>query len=305
MPLRSACLGMDRTTSGGQRNEITHHARPRSPRPARHFGGTGGRHFTPPLTEWGTLATISSYDCVTESCDPESDAASLELTLTVGPIDGALGQNSAAVAVGTTWPAPGSASGAATVASGLAVPILKAAAASTSKTWLAGQALAIQAYTYGGAGETLSLNWNLTGSVNNPDNDGVTGLVVFAGFFKADSLLAFPNVSQPFTAFRLLTALATSSPVDEFHKFTATGAVTEAGTIDLTVVTGEEFYLVMGLMAGAGGSDANAQSLSTLEGVFQGTPDLTPALTAVPIPPAVWLLGSALVGLITRRRRIC
>jgi hypothetical protein len=256
-----------------------------------------------PLTEWGTLATISSYDCVNDLCDPFSGAQTFAETLAVGPSDGAIGQNSAAVAVGTTWPAPGSASGTATVASGLAVPVLKAAAAATSNSWLAGQALAIQAYTYGGAGETLSLNWNLTGSVNNPDNDGVTGLVVFAGFFK-DSLLAFPNVAQPSTVFALLKSLETLSPVDEFHKFTANGAVTEGGTIDLTVTTGEEFYLVMGLMAGAGGSNANAQSLSTLVGAFQGTPDLTPALTAVPIPPAAWLLGSALAGLITRRRRI-
>lgn len=258
---------------------------------------------TTTLDQWGTLATISAYDCVTEQCDTDADALSLAATLTVDPVDGAVGQLAATVATGTL-PDPGSATGIATVSSGLGIPVLKAGAASASGHWIGGQALAVQAYTYTGAGETLSLDWNLTGNVTNPDGDGVTGLVVFAGFFRSDAAFAFPDASDPFTAYLLLTSLALASPADEFREFTAGGAVSETGTIDIAVSANDEFYLVMGLMAGAGGIDAVAESLGTLVGEFHGAPSLTPAFVApVPVPPAAWLLASSCGALFAARRR--
>lgn len=264
---------------------------------------TSTTQATTTLTNWGTLATISEYTCTSDFCGADTVAEALALLgLTVGPIDGAAGNTSATVSSGS-WPSPGSASGTATVASGLGIPILKAGAASPANTWLGGQALAIQAYEYTGPDPTLiTLNWNLTGSILNPDGDPLTGLVVFAGFFTDAQLPTFPDVSIPLNAFTLLVDLALASPADNFNEYTTQNAsVNESGTIDIQVANGDDFYLIMGLMAGAGGSDALAESLSTLTAEFAGQPALSPAFT-VPLPAAAWLFGSALLGLAGIRR---
>ena len=256
------------------------------------------------LTEFGALATVSSFSCPSDSCGGGTldDAILLGTTLQVGPVDGAAGASSANVAV-TPTDQPGGVQATATVSSGLAVPILKAGAIGTTHTWLGGQALVAQGYTYTGTGpETLSLDWQLDGSILNPDADSVTGLVVFVGFFESSSLV-FPEVSDPLSAFSLLTALAIASPADNFLEFNASGTVQETGTVSIDVTDGAQFYLVMGLMAGAGGAGSSALSLSTLTAEFAGLPALAPSLTAVPLPAAAWLLLSGLVPLVRSARR--
>lgn len=261
------------------------------------------------LDQAGTLATVASYACApaSQTCDTPADMLSALLTTTVHASDGGIGQATATASHGAGYPTPGSATGTAAVTGGLAVPILKAGAASLSSQWLGGQSLAIQAYTYNGPGETLALGWNLTGSITNPDADSVTGLVVFAGFFDAATLGAFPDVSSPLTAVTLLATLATSSPDDEFRQFTTDGAVSESGSISLAVTPGQQFYLVMGLMAAAGGDAAAAESLSTLTAAFRGQPSLVPTLDndgTVPLPAtaALALLALALMPAARRRR---
>lgn len=258
------------------------------------------------LDQFGTLATVASFSCVTEGCDTASDLVSALLTTKVDASNGGIGQSAASTAVGGGWPNAGGASGSATVNGGLAVPVLKAGAASKSLQWLGGQALAVQSYTYTGAGETLTLGWHLTGNIDNPDNDQTTGLVMFAGFFDAAALGAFPDVSNPLGAATLLASLATASPNDEFQEITTDGVVNTNGTLSLSVTQGQQFYLVMGLMAAAGGADAGAESLSTFTAQFRGAPSLQPALLrSVPLPAtaALALLGLALLPATRRRRR--
>ncbi|MSR13311.1 MAG: hypothetical protein EXR86_01870 [Gammaproteobacteria bacterium] len=208
------------------------------------------------LTNWGTLATISQYTCISDFCGADSpgEIAALLNMLAVGPTDGAAGQTSANVSSGS-WPTPGSASGTATVSTGLGIPILKAGATSPANTRLGGQALAIQAYEYTGQDLSLiTLNWHLTGSISNPDADPLTGLVVFAGFFNAAQLPTFPDVATPINAYTLLAGLALASPADNFREFTIQNAsANESGTIAIQVANGDAFYLIMGLLAGAGG----------------------------------------------------
>jgi hypothetical protein len=281
------------------------------------IGLTGPGHAAVTLTEWGTLASVSSYTCASDFCgDDVLDPVLLATTLTILDVDGQDGQTSAMTGVGGSYPTPGSASGMATVSSGLGLPILKAGAASQASTWIAGQALAIQAYEYTGLGETISLTWTLTGSINNPDSDPLTGLSVFARLFRATDLGAFPVIDETdqettvATAF-LLGSLALISSEDNFQEFTTTigggggpDPIIGTDTVSLEVVTGEEFYLAMGLMAGAGGVNATSQSLSTLVGDFDQPYAVAPAFAAVPVPGAVWLLGSAVIGLVGVRRRV-
>lgn len=268
---------------------------------------TAAEAATPSLDQWGTLASISSYACVDQACDPEASPAATLLflnSLAVAPIDGGVGQTAAAAATAVTWPEPGSASSTATAAGGFGVPVLKAGASAGAGQWLAGQALAVQGYTYTGAGETLSLTWNLTGNVTNPDGDAVTGLVIYAGFFTSTELPTFPDVGDPGALALLFVSDALNDPADNVVSVTTSGGVNRSGTISLDVTPGQVFYLAMGLMAGAGGSGALAESLSTFDGDFVGAPALTPAFvtTPVPLPPAAWLLAGALGGLVTRRR---
>jgi hypothetical protein len=256
------------------------------------------------LTEFGALATVSSFSCPSDSCggDTVADALLLGSTLQVGPTDGGAGANSANVAIAPTDQS-GGVQASATVSPGFAVPVLKAGALGTANAWRGGQALVSQGYTYAGTGpEMLSLNWQLDGTILNPDADPVTGLVVFVGFFEATSLV-FPDVSTPLNAFTLLASLALASPADNFLEFTASGAVQDAGTVSIEVNDGAQFYLVMGLMAGAGGAGSSALSLSTLTAEFAGLPAITPSLTAVPVPAAAWMLLSGLLPLAAVARR--
>lgn len=267
---------------------------------------TGPVHADAVLDQFGTLATVASFTCVTQGCDTSSDALSALFTTAVDASNGGIGQSSASTMVGGGWPNAGGASGSATVTGGLAVPVLRAGAASKSLQWLGGQALAVQSYTYTGAGETLTLAWHLTGTIDNPDGDGSTGLVMFAGFFDAATLGAFPDVSNPVGAATLLASLATASTNDEFQEFTADGVVNASSTLSLSVTQGQQFYLVMGLMAAAGGADAGAESLSTFTAQFRGSPNLQPALLrSVPLPAtaALALLGLALLPATRRRMR--
>ncbi len=174
------------------------------------------------LTQFGTAASIASFSCATQACDPRDDPFLFAGSLSLAALAGGVGQGSASVATGT-WPDPGSASGSVTVASALAVPLLKAGAAaprSATGSWLAGQPLPIQGYTYTGLGETLSLNWDLTGSVANPDDVSATGLVMFAGFLSASELSVFPDLSNPPTAISLLVSLSADPGVS----FASSGA---------------------------------------------------------------------------------
>ena len=278
---------------------------------------TGPGHAAVTLTEWGTLASVSSYTCAGDDCGADPlDLGLLFDTLSVDAVDGADGQTSATAAIGGAYPTPGSASGTATVSSGLGLPILKAGGASLANSWIGGQAVAIQAYEYTGPGEIISLDWTLTGSINNPDADPNTGLVVFAGLFTAAELSVFLVIDEtdPTTTFStafLLSSLALISPLDNFQEFNTTiggggpdPTIIGTGTVSLDVVTGEEFYLAMGLMAGAGGVNATSQSLSTLVGAFDQPYAVEPAFAAVPVPGAVWLLGSAVIGLVGVHRRV-
>ena len=161
----------------------------------------------------------------------------------------------------------------------------------------------VQGYNYTGTDPyEVQLNWAVDGRVVNPDNDPLTGLSVFVGLFipkPPTSSFLLPNVSNPVGAFYgLLAGLLTPFPIDSIKTYSATGTVSDQDTLYFNVLDGDEFYLIMGLMAAAGGTGAIAESLSTLTASFGGDPLLTPAMSSVPIPPAVWLFGSSLIGLV-------
>jgi len=97
--------------------------------------------------------------------------------------------------------------------------------------------------------------------------------------------------------------LTIQDPANNFLEYTSDGEVSDQGALSIDVNTGDQFYLAMGLMAGAGGIESMAESLSTLEASFVGAPSLAPSINAVPLPPAFFLFGSALLGMVGIARR--
>ena len=80
-----------------------------------------------------------------------------------------------------------------------------------------------------------------------------------------------------------------------------------SGTISIDVMTGDEFYIYALLESHAqsgitNDSVASADAFNTGTMTFRGSPDLV-AASVVPVPAAIWLFGSGLIGLIGLAKR--
>ncbi len=251
--------------------------------------------------EWGTLATISTSPCP-DICSP--DDIFLLGSLTVDPVDGGENQGSATVSTGVL-PAAGSAFASAMVDGSLAVPILKTGAASSAGQWIAGQALGIQGYQFTGqSADTLTLSYSLSGTIANPDNDTATGLVAIVSLFAVDAL-TFPTLdtTNPLALMGSLIAQGILAEDSDAYEITTTGNVSVPGSVSINLNPGDQFYVMMALMAGAGGTNASALSLNTLSASFEpGAEALLLPSNPVPLPAAIWLLAPAL-GILGARSR--
>jgi len=169
-------------------------------------------------------------------------------------------------------------------------------------------AMGIQGYQFTGSdGTTISLDSALTGSVMNTSGSDVTGLSVGVWLMRNDPTFAFPAAA---TVSDLFLQIALMPIVSSFSwENLSTGIVNRSTTttdpldqLEITLNNGDEFYMLAALTAAADGTDAWADAFSTLEMKFDTT-ELVPA-GVVPIPTAVWLFGSGLIGLIGFARKM-
>jgi hypothetical protein len=156
----------------------------------------------------------------------------------------------------------------------------------------------IQGYTYNGADTTITLDFNLHGSVgSNPSgyerNVLSTDIAVLTG-----SLFGW---TQDFGT--LLYESFGTTLVETKSVFISSGLdqnVSDSITFDVT--DGLEFYVVAFMSASSANGFADASSTLSLQ--FQNDTGLSAAaVSAVPVPATVWLFGSGLIGLMGVARR--
>ncbi|MGI9290262.1 MAG: VPLPA-CTERM sorting domain-containing protein [Gammaproteobacteria bacterium] len=175
------------------------------------------------------------------------------------------------------------------------LPILNAYASSGLGKGASAEATGIQGYTYTGADKSITLNFNLHGSVENggggyASNQLRADIAVIAASsipFETDfGTLIFEEVFDDVVDY---TSLFISSGLD----------VDSPGSITFDVTDGMDFYVFAGLEASAKNGVADASNTLSLE--FSDAVGLEAAV--VPVPAAVWLFGSALAGLGWMRRK--
>ena len=274
------------------------------------------------LSQWGATARTDSADCTATLL---GGCNIFELTLEEGESVGGSQTSSATIgsaSAGSTTGLQGRGSAGASVqipSSGLSVPVLRARADSTiDDFFVSGAALGLQAYQFTGADNTtVSLDVNLDGSVTkSPNSSDLTGLEVNVWIMSASTPFTFP--ANPVPVSDLVAQIIADSFVAGVDPFiasmawdaasTGTGAISRSTTstdpgdqLNFSLDNSDEFYLMAALSAGADGVDASALSWSTLMMEFNTT-DLQ-AASVVPLPAAVWLFGSGLLGLIGVARR--
>lgn len=164
-------------------------------------------------------------------------------------------------------------------------------------------AYGVQGYTYSGISKSITINFNLHGSVG----DNVTGAVA-----EDNELLAFMAVvsssSIPATAsiFHLLLDSPEIAPNDviAFGDTSITNGINQnsLGSLTFNVFNGMDFYVAAEIDANAKNGFADGSNTFTMQ--FDDATGLTAvAMSAVPVPAAVWLFGSGLISLIGIARR--
>ncbi len=271
------------------------------------------------LNQWGVTARTDSADCTGSlfgGCNV------FDLTLDKGDSVGGSQNSSATIgsaSAGSTTGLQGRGSAGASVqipTSGLSVPVLRARAESTMDDFfVSGAALGIQAYQFTGAdGTSVSLDSSLDGFVTKSLNSStLTGLEVNVWIMSASTPFTFP--ADPVPVSDLVAQIivdAALAGVDPFiasmawdATTTGTGTINRSTTpgdqLNFLLDNGDEFYLMAALSAGADGVGASALSWSTLTMEFNTTE--LQAASVVPLPAAVWLFGSGLLGLAGTARR--
>lgn len=205
-----------------------------------------------------------------------------------------------------------------------ATPIsLKASAFSSTSLTQTAVAKGIQRYRYTGAGETITANADFsvnflggaatTSSFNGflflalatiDTYTGDTGLTEsdFMSNFEDSSNSLYANL-QDYYNFDNSVFDKASTP---FTSNTNGASTTPSISVNLTVANGDEFFLFGKLVArGSGGGTADLFSGANGGNVtFNSLTGSLSPVSAVPVPAAIWLMGSALAGLLGFKRKV-
>ena len=160
-------------------------------------------------------------------------------------------------------------------------------------------AFGVQGYTYSGVDTSITLDFNLHGSVG----DNASGYA--SNKLRADVAVILSSSLEWYPSFGTLVYEVANGPVvgNESLFISNSGLDQNApGSITFDVFDGMDFYVVASMGATAKNGFADASNTLTMQ--FEDDMGLTAAsVSAVPVPAAVWLFASGLVGLIGVARR--
>lgn len=160
-----------------------------------------------------------------------------------------------------------------------------------------GRGVRVQGYTNTGSlGMTYTINANLTGSVTNDSSGIYAEIIAFEG--PTFSFYPYSNV--------LIDELGAVPMGQTVLGMGNMGVGIQSDSFSIFLNPGESFYLWASLFAQSA-AQGTADAANTLALSFTDSTGLVPAssVSTVPLPSAVWFLGSGLLGLIpvARRRR--
>lgn len=163
-------------------------------------------------------------------------------------------------------------------------------------------AFGVQGFTYSGASSTtLTLNFNLHGSVG----DGVSGYVY--NTLRTDVAVVYGSSLEWYPHFATLIYEIIPGNnmdlVDAQSLFISNGTdVNTSSSITFDLDPGTDFFVIASMEAASKNGFADAWNTLTMS--FDNDTGLAAAsVSSVPIPAAVWLLGSGLLGLLGIARR--
>jgi len=185
------------------------------------------------------------------------------------------------------------------LASASFLPILHASASSSVGKGADGDAFAVQGYSYSGADRSVTLNYNLHGLVgDNPDGYVFNQLEASIAVITGSEMEWFPDFGT------LVFEIAKFTPgldVLDTGSASISDALSqnEGGSITFDLTDGMDFYVVASLSATSRNGFADASNTLSL----QFNDDSGLQASTVPVPAAIWLFGSGILGLIHIGRR--
>lgn len=182
------------------------------------------------------------------------------------------------------------------------LPVLKVDTSSDLGRRAGADAFGVQGYSFSGAdGTSITLNIDLTGDIgDNPTGYVSNTLKASIAVIKTSALDWLPE----FGTLVFEVAPQGSSQGEEFLFLSSPGLnLSTTGSLTFTVDDGDDFYVVAELQANA--QNGFASSTNTLNMSFDNDTGLTAVeqTTVIPVPAAVWLFASGLIGLIGIARR--